>query len=180
MKKLFFVALAFLVLSSCTTVLRKDLLCTGERHFTLEELTRNPDAYKGRLFILGGTIADTTVTNAGSLVKALYVPVDSYGYLKDKKPDGRFLVIYPKERGVLDPVLYREHKKITVAAVFTGTEQGRIGQMEYVYPVFRVEEIYLWPKVIYYADYCWGPYWGPYWGPPYWGPPPCRGPYAQW
>ncbi|OPY69918.1 MAG: Outer membrane lipoprotein Slp family protein [Syntrophorhabdus sp. PtaU1.Bin050] len=169
MKRLVFVVLAFLILSSCTSVLRKDLMERGVRNFSLDQLVRNPEPYKGKLFILGGIIAETTLTETDSVVNALYVPIDFAGYPKDVKPNGRFLALYPKERGILDPLIYGMHRKITVAGIFTGTEPGKIGQMNYIFPVFRVEEMYLWEKSESYPWCAYGPY--PYRDPCYWGSP---------
>ncbi len=104
-RRLLFVPLALFLFSSCTAVIRKDLLDSGIRDFSLQELTGVPDQYKGKHFILGGTTARTTLTEQGSLVDALYVPVDSSGYLRGIQPDGRFLALYPKELGMLDPAL---------------------------------------------------------------------------
>ncbi len=177
MRKLLFVALALIVLSSCTTVLRKDLIETGIRNFSLQELTANPQQYQGKRFILGGQVARTTLTEKGSLVDALYVPVDSYGYLKSIQPDGRFLALFPKEMGMLDPALYTSNRRVTISGIFTGVQQGRIGQMEYLFPTFRIEQIYLWPRNAYYPYAYWGPEWGPPWGPPW---SPYGYPYYYW
>jgi len=172
MRKLLLAALVLVTFSSCATVIRKDLMETGARDISLEDMTRDPARYTGKLFILGGTIVNTTVTETGSLINAVYIPVNKYGHLKDRPPDGRFLALYPKERGILDPILYDRNRQITVAATFTGTQRGKIGQMDYIFPVFLIEQIYLWPRVLYYPYpypyYYWGPYWGPPFGP--WGP----------
>ena len=163
-----FAALLLLVISSCAPVLRKDLIQAGTRDFPFADLTRNPELYRGKLFILGGTIGNTTVTERGSLIEALYVPVDSSGYLRDLRPDGRFLALYPKEQGILDPVVFGIGRRVTLAATFTGTRPGKIGQMGYVFPSFRIEQVYLWPQLRYtpYYDYYRGPYGGPPWAIP--------------
>jgi outer membrane lipoprotein len=179
MRKLLFVGLVLLLLSSCATVLKKDLMETGIRDFSLEDLTRNPEASKGKSYILGGMIAGATVTGAGFLIDAQYVPVDSAGYLKEQPPDGRFFALYPKEMGTLDPALYSTGRQITLAGIFIGTQSGKIGQMDYLLPLFRIEQIFLWPKPQLYPSYYWDPYWGPWWGPswlPY-GYPPYGYPY---
>lgn len=175
MKRLMCVALALAVLSSCTTVLRKDLMETGVRDVSFRDLTTNPELYKGKLFILGGTIIHTMTGSTGTVITALYIPVDSSGYLKHRRPAGRFIAIYPRERGLLDPIAYGPNNEITLAGVFMDTQKGKVGNVAYVVPVFRIEEIYRWPTDPYYTYYqsdfaSWGPYWGPFWGP-YWGPP---------
>jgi len=50
---------------------------------SLSELNSAPVMFEGKLYILGGQIVNTRVTKDGSLIEAIYVPVDSRGYLKD-------------------------------------------------------------------------------------------------
>jgi outer membrane lipoprotein len=138
-----------------------------------------PETYHVKFFIFGGIIANTTVTNEGSLIEALFVPVDSFGNLKDVgRQTARFLALYPKDKGILDPVLYHKGRQITAAAVFKGLKAGKIDQMDYVFPEFVVIEIHLWeelPEMQYISRYH-VPYgrWGPYWDPFLWPPLPHR------
>jgi len=172
MRKLLLASLVLIFLSSCASVLNSDLMREGMRDFSLTDVVNNPDLYRGKLFVLGGIIAAATVTQSGSLIEAIYVPVDSFGYFRDVRPDGRFLALYPREQGLLDPLVYGTGKHVTLAACFTGTQQGKIGQMDYIFPSFRIAQIYLWRRVEYVPPpyYYPGPYWGSSWGPP-WGPP---------
>lgn len=163
MKKTCLILLAGIIIS-CVPVLRQELLKTGISDVRLSELKRDPVAGKGRLFILGGIIVKTTVTSEGSLIEAIYVRVDSRGYLKKIEPsNGRFLAIF-KGRELLDPVIFHEKREITLAAEFIGTRKGMIGEMEYNYPLFEIREIYLWEEVKerdYY--YLYAPYYYPPW-----------------
>lgn len=185
MRKLIFIVFGMLILFSCAPVLRQDIMDKAVREFSLSDLRNNPDPYKGKLFVLGGAIANAKITTAGSQIEALYIPVDSRGYLEDVElsaTDGRFLAILRKERGTLDPLIYRKGRDITVAGEFIGTRSGKIDEAEYIYPVFEIVQIYLWKEREYYPyyypyyayPYWWyGPWWrpwGPGWGyyPPYW------------
>lgn len=179
MRKALALVIAFFFATSCTSVITGELMDRGIRDFSLNDLVSRPEAYQGRLFIFGGIIANTTVTNDGSLVEALFVPVDSLGNLKDmSRQTARFLALYPQEKGVLDPVIYRKDGQVTIAGTFRGVKTGRIDRMDYVFPEFVIDEIYLWeepPRVQYVPGYYvpyggWSPYWGPYWSP-FLGPP---------
>ncbi len=173
---------ASLILFSCAPVLNRDLMKEGQRNASLDELRAHPEMYKGKLFILGGVIVDSRFTEEGSQIEVLSLPVDSYGYLKDSgKTMGRFLGIYPRDKGLLDPVVYKKGRNVTLAGVFVDARKGKVDDMEYVYPVFEVRQIYLWEETSYYAPYYYPPYYpysiypGPYWYHPYWGswgPPP--------
>lgn len=181
----FFLLALLIAASACAPVLRHDLMEAGIRNVSLSDVQRNPDPYQGSLFILGGIIVDTKATPEGSLIEALHVPVDSRGYLEGiGTVQNRFLALFPKESGMLDPLVFKRNREITCAAEFRGLRQGKIDDMEYWYPFFVIKELYLWPErtsyywPVYYEPY---PYWWdyPYWrhGHPYWGwryhvPPP--------
>ena len=168
-----------LALSACAPVLPRNLIRGADRATALSALKENPDRYKGKLFVFGGTIVETRVTAEGSLIEALHRPVDAWGYIRRaQRPDGRFLALYPKERGVLDPLIYGPGREITLAGTFVGSRSGKIGEIETSFPLFEVKEIHLWAEIEtrYPPPY---PYWSypyPYWmyDPwwPYWSPPP--------
>jgi len=52
------------------------------------EIRQNPARYKGNLFMFKGIIVNTTPVEQGTLIEALYVPVDSWGYLKSVENSG--------------------------------------------------------------------------------------------
>jgi len=159
-----------LTVFSCAPVLRKDIMDAALRDVPLSDLKQNPEKYKGRLFVLGGIIVNTKVTGEGSLIEALYVPVDSRGYLKEIGISyGRFYALLAKESGLLDPMIFRREREITFAGEFLGIRQGKIDEMDYGYPFFQIKELYLWEeRIICYVP---SPYYDPYlfwWDYPYW------------
>lgn len=142
----------------------------GTRKVSFPDLIQDPAAYTGKLFILGGLIVNTKLTEKGSEIEALYVPVDSKGRLEEYTSTyggGRYLAIYPKAQGILDPVIYKQGREISIAGIFTGTQKGKINEMEYTYPVFEIRQLYLWPEEQYYMAPAY-PYPYPYW---WYGPP---------
>jgi outer membrane lipoprotein len=163
MKKFCLIFLVALVFSSCTPVLKKELLNKGIFVSRLSEIKQNPVVNKGKLFIFGGIIVKTKVTKDGSLIEAMYTPVTSGGYLKNYTTEqGRFLALF-RSKEILDPLIFEEKREITLAAEFTGTRKGFIGEMEYTYPFFEIREVYLWPERSEYRD--------PYYMRPYYYPP---------
>jgi len=46
------------------------------------------------------------------------------------------VAIYPKEMGVLDPLIFKG-RNFAIAATFTGTTKGTVDKAEYVYPVLE-------------------------------------------
>lgn len=167
---------SLVLLSSCAPVLSRDHLKQGVRDIPLSAVREDPTRYTGRLFILGGLIVETRLTDRGSLIEAVSVPVGSYGYLKSRgRYEGRFLALYPKLQGILDPLIYGKGREITLAATFLEVRNGKIDEMEYTYPVFTIAELYLWdePRAYYVVPaYPW------YYGYPYgWHDPPY---YPRW
>jgi outer membrane lipoprotein len=118
----------------------------GDRKVSFEALRSNPDVHKGRLFILGGVIVRAQFTEAGSRLEAVHVPVDSYGYFEDRgRSEGRFIALALKDGPSLDPVVYSRGRRVTVAAEFIEAQKGKIDDMEYMFPVFLILQIFLWP-----------------------------------
>lgn len=182
------IVLAAATLLSCAPVLKQEVMKAGSIDVPFGEIRKNPEPFRGQLFILGGIIVNTRLTEQGSLIEAAYVKVDTWGYLKwMDSSDGRFLALCPKECGILEPTIYRSGRKITMAGVFIGTQQGKIDEMDYLYPVFEIKDLYLWDQQLYYTPppYTYPLYWWdypyPYWGGgPYWYRHYYMRPYPYW
>ncbi len=189
-KKVIFLWALSLVLISCAPVLDRNLMDEGTREFNPSHLVETPDAFKDHLFIFGGVIVDTKLTTQGSQIEGLFIPVDGRGYLiESSKYQGRFIAVYPRSKGLLDPMIYKRGRQVSLAADFVEVRHAKIDEMEYTYPVFDIRQIYLWDQ---YADYPYSyygsgyysyPYYYPYYYPypyyygpwyrpyPFWGPP---------
>lgn len=171
------------LLFSCAPVLQKELMDSAVQDVSFNAVFADPDAYMNKLFILGGIIVDTKATAEGSLIEAIHVEVDDRGYLEDILPTTkRYLALLPKGSGFLDPLIYKKKRTFTIAATLIGTRDGKIDDMDYRFPLFRIEEIHLWPRETvhpppypyWYGDpYFYYPYW---WRDPYWR----RGRYDPW
>jgi outer membrane lipoprotein len=185
MKRAVIVMVGLLMFSACSPVLNRELMKQGTHEFSLAYLRETPEVFKGKIFILGGLISEAKLTEKGAQIEALFVPVNSLGYLKSvARHEGRFLAIYPKSKGILDPLIYKKGREVTLAGEFIEARKGKIDEMEYLFPVFEIKDIYLWEER---KDYYWPayyPYYYPYynypflydpWGRPYpshyWPPP---------
>lgn len=143
--KLAIVLLAGLLsVCSCVPVLDRTYMREGLREVSFAELRQNPEASKAKLYILGGVIVRTRFIEEGSQLEAMHVPVDRLGYLGDSgRSEGRFLALMPKDKQVLDPVIFHTGRKVALAAEFVETTKGKIDEVEYVYPVFLIRQIRL-------------------------------------
>ena len=168
---LWFAAVMVLALAGCSPVLNRDLMNTGAREFQLSHLVETPEVFKDHLFILGGVIVDTKLTEKGSQIEALFIPVNASGYLRDyQRHQGRFLAVYSRSKGILDPLIYKKGREITLAGDFIEVRKGKIDEMEYFYPVFEIRQIHLHEEYRDYPYYGW-PYSYPYSYPYYYGSP---------
>ncbi len=171
MKRLVALFVLFVVLTTaCAPVLTRRTMEQGSTIVPLVDMKQRPDMYRSRLFVFGGTIASSRATVAGSLLELAFSTVNSRGSLQEHISGTRVLVFMPKEQGLLDPVIFAKGRKVTVAGVFDGIQSGKIEEMDYAYPFFRIHELYLWPRSIdgpydhvypyYYPSFWWGPSWG--------------------
>jgi outer membrane lipoprotein len=139
------------------------LLKEGSRDVSFDALRRDPGRFEGKLFVLGGVIVKTRLTQTGSEIEGLAVPVDRYGYFKDSgRSEGRFIAVLPMEERLLDPEVFSSGRRVTFAGEFTGLRKAKIDEMEYVYPVFRIRDIHLWQRERVYYPYYYDPWFSPY------------------
>ena len=134
--------LLLLLLASCASVVRPDLMKEATRNPDLAVLGQSPDAYRNHLFALGGLVVQTAFRPEGWHIEAISAPVDSLGHVEEASALGpRCLAIYPNDMGVLDPLIDKG-RTITVAGTLVGTTKGKAGEGEYVFPVFKVSQIH--------------------------------------
>ena len=135
----------FGMLVSCAPVLDRNIMEGASRDVSFSALRESPAQSQGRVFILGGVIVRTKFTEEGTQIEAMHVPVDRYGAFEDSgRSEGRFIALMPKDVMLLDPVVYKKGRRITLAGEFIGTRNGRIDEMSYTYPLFRIAQVYLW------------------------------------
>lgn len=165
MKRLLLILLVCGLLPACAPVLRQELLDRGALNPPLREMQKNPSPYMGNLYVLGGMIVQTRLVPKGTQIEAVSIPVNSRGALQEGRSyGGRFLAIYPRDLGILEPEIYKKNRKITIAGEFIGIQTGKIDEVEYAYPTFEIKEIHLWEEE---RPYYYPPYYGPRWYYPY-------------
>ncbi|MCC6345697.1 MAG: Slp family lipoprotein [Nitrospirales bacterium] len=131
-----------LAISGCAHVISPDSRDAADRSLPSRAFFADPDAYRGKVVILGGTVITTTTTKEGTFIEVLEQPLDSRerpGNGRDASL-GRFIAFYP---AYLDPAVYTQGKLVTVAGEVMGSKTGLIGEMEYRYPLVRSREIHL-------------------------------------
>jgi outer membrane lipoprotein len=170
-----------LVGMGCTHIISQPMRQQAQPLVSFAELRTNPEAFKGRTVILGGEILQTTNLREGTRVEILQRPLS--GSETPRLTDttgGRFMAFCNE---YLDPAVYAPQRRITVAGRVLDSYVGKVGEVDYAYPLISCEEIHLLPpasaELHRYPAYPWwysapyfypwtvGPYpyafWGPYW-----------------
>jgi outer membrane lipoprotein len=160
-----FLLFLVLFLSGCAHVISKDLRVKVDPSLTFREVSQNPNAYKGKTVIWGGEIVRTTNQKDGTTsIEIFQLPLSRRGEPNEMYPsEGRFLILTGK---YLDAYLFRRGRRITVAGEILAEEFGKLGEMDYRYPLLSGNQIHLW-REYYYP----GPYYYPYYYDPWWGYP---------
>ena len=165
MKRFFMLCVFSVFLLSCAHVISSKYADVAVKNIPFAQFIKNTDAYVNELFIYGGIIADTKITAKGTEIEVVQTPLDKFGNIVDRDvSEGRFIISTPR---FLDPLIYRKGRDIIIAGVLSGSQKKSLGEIEYVYPVFEIKEIYLYKEDIYY------PYQYPFYrdGYPYWYDP---------
>ncbi len=165
----FLLLLLVFLFSGCAHVISKDLRNKSDSSLTLAQVRQNPEAFKGKWVIWGGEIIETINQKEGTtLIEVFQRPLGWRGEPKNTTySEGRFLVLADN---YLDPYVFRQGKKITVAGEIAGEKTKLLGEMEYRSPLLSGKQFYLWPEY-YYRPYPYYYYYDPWWVYPYgwWG-----------
>ncbi len=116
----------------------------ADKNITFVKLKADPDLYRGKLVIFGGTISRITNMKRGTLIEIVQEPLDYWGKpIRTRRPGGLFLVFYS---GYLDSMAYSPGRDITIAGEVAGVKLNELGDAEQPFPVLVSKEHKLWPK----------------------------------
>jgi outer membrane lipoprotein len=97
----------------------------------------------GTPVLWGGVILNTVNREASTRLEMLAYPLDgNQKPMRDSDPLGRFIL---ERRGFLEPASYAEGRMLTAVGTVVGSESGRVGDSDYLYPVVEAGDLYLWP-----------------------------------
>lgn len=141
-RRIIFTCLLFLLTSACAPVISQKTMDTVDKNISFTMLHENPDSFTGKNVILGGEIIATNVKENDTWIEVLQRPL---GYrqkpLATDQSAGRFLVHFP---GFLDPAIYANGRKLTVAGKVAGKIVQSLSGLNYIYPVITAREHHLW------------------------------------
>jgi len=144
MQRISAAVLAFILLAGCASVISENVLREADQSVSFRDVLRDPERYRGRIVVLGGSIIKSIPKKNETWIEVLQQPLG--GRLKPKNTDiseGRFIIKY---RNYLDPGVYRQGRRITAAGEVAGREVLPLGEMQYSYPVLINRETHLWEE----------------------------------
>jgi outer membrane lipoprotein len=157
--------LFLLILFSGCAPISRDLRAQADRTLSLQQVSKDPEAVKGKIVIWGGEIIETINQKDGTtLIVVLQRPLDWMEEPKFQPSEGRFIILV---EGYVDPYVFRRGRRLTSAGEILGRKVMRLGELEYSYPLLQSKQLYLWGEY-YYSPYPYYGYYGPRWGYPYW------------
>jgi|SRR3989338_3076758 len=129
-------------LTSCAPIISPGVLKTVDQAITFEQILTNPDAYKNKTVLLGGTIIKTTNLQDKTLIEVVQQPLNRRNMPKNHEASkGRFIILFKEFK---DPAIFSQGRLITVAGEVTGSQQRPLGETNYNYPVIYPKEYHLW------------------------------------
>ena len=133
-----------LLLAGCAHVISKEVLQEVDTSVSFVQVSKDPEAYRGKTVLFGGDVIETQNLSDKTLVVVLQRPLGSRGEPSaEDVSEGRFIIQTP---GFLDPATYSPGRKLTVAGTIVGKEMRPLGEIEYTYPIIEKRELYLWPE----------------------------------
>jgi len=136
--------LLLMVLFSGCSPISKELRDQADRSLSFQQVSQNPEAYKGKIVIWGGEIIETIVQKDGTtLIVVLQRPLDRGKEPKIERSEGRFIIL---SEGVIEPYIFRRGRRITTGGEILGKKVMRLGEFEYPYALLRSKQLHLWEE----------------------------------
>ncbi|MDX1765080.1 MAG: Slp family lipoprotein, partial [bacterium] len=134
----------FQVLSGCASrVVPPELMPKVNRNISFQELTAEPQKYRGQLVVLGGVIIASANKQQGTELEILQQPLSRVDEPRGvDQSGGRFIASYP---GYLETTVYKKDRKVTIVGEVTGNEDRTLGEIINSYPENKALKVHLWP-----------------------------------
>jgi len=133
-----------LFLQGCSYAISPGMADKADKTISFDKLQADPNAFTGKLLILGGTITQVTTVNQGMLIEVDQKQLDYWGKpIRTSRTGGRFIVFHP---GYLNPMIYGQGVDITMAGEVLGLSSPMIGDRQYDSPIVLIKELKLWKQ----------------------------------
>ncbi len=146
-KKAFSVSLlglCSLIINACSTI-PTSIADSPEASPAVTEVQAHPDSYTDQRVRWGGSIVSSRNVDGETIIQLVSRPLmESARPLKRDQTDGRFIA---RLSGFYDPKIYAPDRMLTVVGILKGTQLQKIGELDYVFPVVKVDSHHLWTAV---------------------------------
>jgi outer membrane lipoprotein len=119
----------------------KDLLARIDKKKTYAEVMKSPEEHIGADVLWGGIIERVRLGGGKTILIVNQAPLNSHGYPQTGAMDGDFVAHTAR---ALDPQVFREGRKVTMAGEIDRIDKGGAGSEEKTFPVVRIKEIHAW------------------------------------
>lgn len=158
------ISIALLAITACTHPISKGMRDTLDPGVSVGELFTSTDKYVDKRVMLGGSIVETRNFPAKSEIEVVQKEIDSSGRVSSNDATlGRFIF---RRQGYLESEIYTKGREVIGVGKVVGTQPGKIGDREYLFPVVAVEELHL-MEVYREAPYYYDPFYPYYYDPFY-------------
>ena len=163
----------FMLVAACSTHIPPEIKQPLAGSPGVAQVRHQADAYLSQKVRWGGIILHTENKQDFSELTIIALPLSDNGEpLDSDHSPGRFIAIIDE---FVEPQVYSPEREITVTGQILRTENLKVGEFPYEYPVIQVDHYYLWPpepEQSYrdYPPYPW--FYSPYypWHYPYYHP----------
>ena len=141
---LLFICTILPLLYGCASKVPGSLKQAPESSPSLQSVQSQANNYQGVRVLWGGTIVQLENHPTSSHIEIVARALNKTGKPeRGDQSEGRFIAHI---EGFLDPAIYADGRALTVTGKILKIEERKLGQMQYTYPVVRVESHHLWPQ----------------------------------
>lgn len=146
MLRILFGALVLALFSACASAPKFDL--TGvDPALTPGRAATNIETVRSQRAVWGGVIVASRNLKDATQIEVLGYPLDRNNKPKQNDPpQHRFLVMHP---GYLETADYAQGRLLSAVGTVAGTQEGKVGDARYVYPVLNATRLHVWPRESY-------------------------------
>ena len=156
MRKIFLVPVALLfTLTGCAHYISAPSRALADKAVSFRQLQENPEGYRGKLVMLGGTVASIEHGREGTRLEVIEQRLDSRELPEEWLPSGgRFLALTPES---LDPESFAPGALVVLAGKVAGGRNERRQGSVVTLPVIDIAEIH---DIVIEQETHWGAYGG--------------------
>lgn len=131
-----------LVIAGCASRYPQPIRTEATDLVPFSQALRSSAELEGRTARWGGVIANIENSADATRIELVHFRLNGYGRPQiEDDSEGRFIVYLDR---FVDPEIYKEGRSLTALGQISSSEEGKIGEFNYVYPVLQATGVELW------------------------------------